>query len=319
MDKSRKYEIITCLKKTIYKIPGKVRNSFVPFIHRKRWNKVIADSGYSGLSGKNTDNPYLIVSLTSFPARIQYVHVPVESMLMQTVKPDMIILWLADSQFPDKENDLPEDLLNLRKYGLTIGWCDDIRSYKKIIPTLEKYPDAAVITIDDDLYYSPKLIEKLLNSAAQHSGVVCCHRAHRIEKSESISRPLVRKDIWCPYPHPSFLNQLTGGAGTYFPVHSLYCDTTDRSLFTKLAPTNDDIWFWMMAVLAGSRCFVVKNRENFLYPVENSQQEGIALNHFNNRGSMPVYEQMMNIINYYPQLKEILNSEWEKEKQNGFA
>lgn len=319
MSKTKKYEVLTILKKSIYKIPGKIYNAFIPFMHKRRWNHVIADSNYSGISGNGNDNPSLIVSLTSFPARIKYVHIPIESMLMQTVKPDMVILWLADSQFPNREEDLSDELLKLRKYGLTIDWCDDIRSYKKLVPTLEKYPDATVVTIDDDLYYSPRLIEKLLNSAKENNGAVCCHRAHRIEKSEHMSRPFVRKDIWSPYPHPSFLNQLTGGAGTYFPAHSLYQDVTNRSLFMKLASTNDDIWFWAMAVLAGYRCLVVKNSEKFLYPVEDSQQEGLALNHFNNRGTMPVYEQMMNIINYYPQLKEILNDEWDKEQKGGFA
>ena len=38
----------------------------------------------------------LIVSLTSFPARIKTVHQTINTLLRQTVKPDHIILWLSE-------------------------------------------------------------------------------------------------------------------------------------------------------------------------------------------------------------------------------
>jgi hypothetical protein len=72
----------------------------------------------------------------------------------QTYKPDKIILWLAKSQFPNKENDLPIKVTELVNYGLSIMWVDkDIKSYKKLIPTLKLYPNDIIITADDDLYY----------------------------------------------------------------------------------------------------------------------------------------------------------------------
>ena len=90
--------------------------------------------------GLNTEerSPKIIVSLTTFPKRIKTVHITIEQLLTQSVKPDKLILWLAEEQFPNKENDLPEDLLRLREFGLTIGWCKDLRSYKKLLPTLKE-------------------------------------------------------------------------------------------------------------------------------------------------------------------------------------
>lgn len=41
----------------------------------------------------------IVVSLTSFPARIKKVHIVIESLLNQTIKPDKIILWLSKEQF----------------------------------------------------------------------------------------------------------------------------------------------------------------------------------------------------------------------------
>ena len=37
----------------------------------------------------------------------------IEQLLTQSLAPDKIILWLANSQFPNKEKDLPENLLKL--------------------------------------------------------------------------------------------------------------------------------------------------------------------------------------------------------------
>ena len=58
----------------------------------------------------------------------------IKTLLKQTVKPDKVVLWLAEEQFPQKENELPSELLELQNFGLTIKWCTDIRSYKKLIP-----------------------------------------------------------------------------------------------------------------------------------------------------------------------------------------
>ena len=112
--------------------------------------------------GINTEsrNPRIIVSLTTFPARINTVYKTVTTLLQQTVKPDILVLWLAEEQFPNKQ--LPENLINLEKYGLTIKWCKDIKSFKKLIPSLKEYPEDIIITLDDDYYYDKDLLKTLL-------------------------------------------------------------------------------------------------------------------------------------------------------------
>ena len=79
----------------------------------------------------------LIVSLTSFPLRIGRLWIVIETLLRQKVQPDKIILWLAKSQFPNGDFDLPKKLLKQTKRGLEIRFVDeDIRSYKKFYYTL---------------------------------------------------------------------------------------------------------------------------------------------------------------------------------------
>lgn len=43
----------------------------------------------------------IIVSLTTFPARISTVWITIETIFRQEVMPDRIVLWLAKEQFPN--------------------------------------------------------------------------------------------------------------------------------------------------------------------------------------------------------------------------
>ena len=137
-------------------------------------NRIVFDLGVT----KEKRNPQIIVSLTTYPARIDKVNRAIKTLLTQSTKPDRVILWLAESQFPNKEADLPKKLLKLCKYGLEIKWCEDLKSYKKLIPTIVKYPNDVVITVDDDLLYDKHMIEKLYNSYLKHPQCISCLRAH---------------------------------------------------------------------------------------------------------------------------------------------
>ena len=48
--------------------------------------------------------------------------------------------------------------------------------------------------------------------------------------------------------HSDFRNIQTGVGGVLYPPHSLKAEMLDINLFTKIAPTTDDIWFWAAAV-----------------------------------------------------------------------
>lgn len=103
--------------------------------------------------------------MTSYKGRITNVSKVIFSILNNTMKPDKIVLNLAIEEFKNKEKDLPEDLQMLQENGLLeIWWVDkNIKQFKKIIPTLERYPNDVIISIDDDLIYPPEFIETIYN------------------------------------------------------------------------------------------------------------------------------------------------------------
>ena len=98
------------------KLPESVR---VPYFGGKWYlflnnldNKSIVKETISGYA-LNTEprEETVTVSLTSFPARIEYVHLAIKSLMLQSYKPDRVVLWLAEEQFPDHK--LPEQLTAL--------------------------------------------------------------------------------------------------------------------------------------------------------------------------------------------------------------
>jgi hypothetical protein len=192
----------------------------------------------------------LIVSLTSYPARFDGLHLTLACLLHQAVRPDRLILWIAH----DDMEQLPPTVRALEERGVEIRACDDLRSFKKLVPALQAFPDAFIVTADDDLCYPPDWLEELVNAAEQR--VVTGHRAHRIKPWEDGSlRPYVEwefnvQDAKARQPSADIL--LTGAGGILYPPHSLDPRATDRSLFERLCPDCDDLWFYWCARLAGT-------------------------------------------------------------------
>lgn len=234
------------------------------------------------------------------------MHIVIESLLMQTCKPDVLVLWLAREQYPGGEADLPESLIGLKRYGLDIRWRSDMRSYKKLIPTLREFPGAAVITADDDIYYGPHWAGKLYRAYMENPRAVHCHRVTKFYKDEGQWR--TSPGGYDVYPFPTYLHKLTGVSGAIYPPAPLPPEMVDESLFMKIAPTNDDIWFWLMAARAGLPCNVVRGSEPALFYVEGSQEQ--ALTKVNDQGERLFWKQFGAVLEKFPDAARLLDNEW---------
>lgn len=247
--------------------------------------------------------PRLIVSLTSFPARIKTVSYTIESILLQKKKANIVVLWLGYDKFPNKEKDLPKRLRRLTSYGLTIKWCKDIRSYTKLIPSLEAFPDDIIVTVDDDVWYPPEWLEKLYNSYLKEPTLIHAHRVLQMTAKDGNINKYVDwgTQIFAPQ-EPSYCWHLTGTGGVLYPPHCLYKDICDRKKFMAMAPSVDDIWFWVMAVLQHTRIRVVEGNI-FTF-------EGVFIVNNLSLWSDNVYDKndiaLEKLIVAYPELKKLL-------------
>ena len=110
----------------------------------------------------------VIVSLTTFPARVDKVYLTIETIFQQDTLPNRIILWLANEQFPERRAHLPQRLLNMQQRGLEIRFCEDIRSHKKYYYSMKDNPNSIIITVDDDVFYPKDTLTNLLTMHYQH-------------------------------------------------------------------------------------------------------------------------------------------------------
>jgi hypothetical protein len=293
------------LKNLIKKAPLSIRNSFNIdlLIERngefiiKETEKIVrvAQLRENLLTSKEqgiTDTQYcehdIIVSLTSYGKRIYDVCLTIESLMEQTLKPNKIILWLAETEFNHSE--LLQSLLKLETRGLSIEFCRDIRSYTKLIPSLEKYPDDIIITVDDDALYPYDLIENLVNSYKKNPELIHFCKGHRIKLKDTQGNEenIIARYVDWNHCISDFtvdkLNFPTGVGGILYPPHCFHSDVTNENLFMDLCPSGDDIWFKAMALLKGTLSKKVythkKNGMDYIDLGSESQQE-TALVHIN--------------------------------------
>lgn len=213
--------------------------------------KATASKDKNRLQPNTKTDSRLIVSLTSFPARINHVWLVIETLLRQTIKPNMIILWLSQKQFPNGLEDLPQNLLNLTKRGLTIRMVDaDYRSHKKYYYCLVEFPNDHIITVDDDVYYDTRLVERMRTMHKKYPQAVITNKAHQMTYTEDGHLKPYAEWNYNSRAHSSLF--VIGAGGNLYPSHCMDEMATDIDTAMRLTPTGDDIWLNAMVRLHGT-------------------------------------------------------------------
>lgn len=189
----------------------------------------------------------VVVTLTSYPARYATLALTLKSLLTQSVRPDNVILWIAH----DDAHSLPSSVTALRNDGLQIRYCDDLGPYKKLIPALEAFPMATLVSADDDLYYWRDWLAGLI-AAHKRSGEIVCHRAHRVAIGPDGSPAPYAHWPANILAHPAAQDIFpTTGGGVLYRAGVFDPRVTQRQEFGVLSPGADDLWFYVMVRLAG--------------------------------------------------------------------
>lgn len=217
----------------------------------------------------------VVASLTSYPARINCVWLVVKSLFLQTYKPDRVILWLAEEQFPTKE--LPRNLTIMQNYGLEIKWVKDIYGHKKYrVPVMEQTSNEVVITFDDDIVYSPKCIERLMAVHKKHPNSLVCERGQTYDDKKECNPGRWKTISDTGVIVPTYSMNPSPGGGCLIPFGAFHPDAVKEECFRRLAYKNDDLWYMFMCAANKTRMIKTRKYHKIFSLVEGSQIEQMA-------------------------------------------
>lgn len=246
-----------------------------------------------GLNDSQQRRQKIIVSLTSYPARFGSIYLCLKSLLLQSAKPDKIILWLACDQ-----GQVTQEMKSLEQYGLTIVCgVEDLKPHKKYFYSMQEFPNDLIITVDDDVIYPQDLVASLLQTNAKNPGCVCARRVHKITfGADAKINPYSKWIDKCKKERaPSFLLIPTGVGGVLYPPNSLDKRVFDKALIKSHCLMADDIWLKTMELLNGTKVAWVKN--NILTPpyTERSQETALYLDNVHQNKNDEYVNNMMDL------------------------
>ena len=120
-----------------------------------------------------SNNERIIVTMTTWSKRIGNIPTVLTNILNNTLKPYKIVINLAEEEFKNKEKDFPNNVnefLNNHKDIIEVYWVKhNTKVWKKVIPTLLRYPNDIIICIDDDWIYPSDMIQTLYNEYIKYN------------------------------------------------------------------------------------------------------------------------------------------------------
>lgn len=250
-------------------------NKYLPMYYGMPLNK------YYGLNTIRRERK-IVVSMTTFPARIDKVWLCVETLLRQSLKPDSIILWLSKEQF--KGVILPDKLLEQQKRGLTIKFCEgDLKSHKKYYYSFLEYPNDIVVTVDDDVFYPQGLLAELYRMYKQNSNSICCTRARKIVFNSYHN--VCTYNLWRTNPlfftGPSYALCPIGVGGVLYPPGSVNDEVFNIDAIIETCLRADDLWLKSMSLLCKTAVVKSKKYSGVFFLIEGTQGESLFESNIN--------------------------------------
>ena len=240
----------------------------------KRIFRLIGFSVLPGIRRDDSKDGEYIVSLTSWEPRFDVLPVALKSILLQIRRPDRVILYLGSDVDPEK---VPPEVRRFEEKGVEIRFVEEnLRAHKKYYYAMEEFPDSTIITVDDDVIYSPFTISSLIRTSRKYRDCVCARKTRRMTFLNGKLMPYNdwRSDETDDVPCYDLMG--TGVGGILYPPHCLHGDLFDKKALQEVAFSNDDLWLKGMELLQGTKtksvdCFwshpipLIKDDEFALY------------------------------------------------------
>lgn len=146
---------------------------------------------------------------------------------------------------------------------------------------MQEFPDAIIITVDDDVIYPKDLIKTLVKTHKCYPNAVCARRVHKITKNADGTIAPYNEWLgeYCGCDTPSHALVAVGVGGILYPPHCLYEKAFDEELIRKLCFKADDIWLKFMELL--NKTHVVWAPCKIPMPELIEKAQKISLNHEN--------------------------------------
>lgn len=125
---------------------------------------------------KQYNDEKAIISLTSWTKRINTCHITINS-LLEKCPGFHIVLVLSEEEFPNKENELSNELKSLIDSNMIeLLWVyKNYKSYKKILFTMDKYKTVPIICADDGCIYNQNYADVLYNEWLMNKNKIFCN------------------------------------------------------------------------------------------------------------------------------------------------
>ena len=253
----------------------------------------------------------LIISLTSYPARIKTTWLAVETLLRQETKPTRVVLNLFEGEFPDHQ--LPSPFAYQIQRGLEVNWCpENLKVFLKVIPTIQRFPEDLVVAVDDDIIYPSQLLTDLMDGHRQYPDCVVARDVRKIAIRDKKILPVLYWKItgWTSSDYlipPSYDLIPEGVFGILFPPHCLHEDLTKKDLYFKLCPTDDDAWLYTMAIIKGTKVVKVPHKIGIKFQASSFNKDALSETNLQH-GCAPLNETFKRLFWVY-NLEKILEVE----------
>lgn len=223
----------------------------------------------------------VMVSLTTHGNRLYEVCLAIESIMQGTVKPDGIILWIDEND----DRPLPITLQRQMYRGLQVLRTNDIRSYTKLLPALRQFPEADIITIDDDVFYPYDFLEALIATHRTYPQAIVANIMMQVTRDADgipkgiLQWPYIKEQAQHFSSHDLFFE---GFGGVYYPAGSMPDEVFNEQVFKEICPTADDVWFNAMVRLAHTPIQLCQRGHYDFIEATNAACQDSALNLINN-------------------------------------